>query len=561
MVVSDIVPVHQGIDAAVATATATAAAAVVSADGIRRGKERLDSIQGHLKFHPGKRGGTGSSSAAAKASTTPSSAPGTGTGTGTGSTAVTKAAAAPRKWDAAAAVVGAAGAVASFLPVGTVANAVSAVPAAAASTASALAPISPLSSTRLRWIAPPLVAFLSLLAAFKHRNTRERILSMVMRGGVWALKRHFAPTYSPSSQPFLAQAEVSTQHCMHGLGARLRAQLPLEDTLARMKQARALKLQREEIVTLWLDIEVFTFTRIAVGVVVLGLTHFVSAAVHALEGCGSVTSRGLMASMASEVMELPLRLDLDRIVAATAERCRDALERRNMHKLSSVATVADVEGLLRELRSCLEDLLGLATPAASAASGSGAAQLHEAVLGEERAGAADCLDSVAPARGPGAVREETVLQKLRDLLENAGPKALLGSTLSSFFAVADQHVTQAFVAVVSAMPPKEGDAAGAGEEGATAAAVTENLAALEVWESLRRRRRRREQACRIYIFIHTGTHAEAVPPSGVRAHEGDGGRQRIPVVSWGMHTHGSIHTPALHTHTHTHTHTAPAAGV
>ncbi|KAJ9472324.1 hypothetical protein DIPPA_22924 [Diplonema papillatum] len=292
-----------------------------------------------------------------------------------------------------------------------------------------------------RWVAPPLVAILALTGAWKHQQTRERILAALMKGGMWVLKYQFAVAPASSHRYFIQQCEACTQDHMATTGSTISTLLPLEeyiDTLLRSKEKRAL-LSAEEKRNKWVDLEVAAFCRIVVGVYCLALTHFASTAVHALSPSGSETMYG---SGLRDFVELPLNLDLQLMIRTASAACREALRKRNLHELKAMASMQDIDGVLDEVRHDLSLSLGFEEESTVA--------LHEVVLGEEKSGEVEA--EAVPNGGPAAAAKEEeppLTKKLRDLLEASSPVALLSATLDGFFSVASMHVADAFRSVAA----------------------------------------------------------------------------------------------------------------
>ena len=395
--------------AGAAGAATTAASKLLPAK--RTSNDRLRSVEEHLKFHPGK--------PASQPAHPKQSVP-----------AVKETESVKEGLGFIAAAVAAAGTATSLIPSGFAKTAAPITKPIAATMSSKLV------TTTAKYSAPPVLLLISVVVALKHGQTREKILSWLMQGGMWALKQQFAAA-SPPPQRFLLHAEATTNSYMQDVVGQLLHLLPLEHHTERLQKGTK-ELTREEIIALWFDIEVCSFTRIAVGLFALGISHFISSATHALSPGGP---SGFFA--VTEILDIPLQLNIEAMVRTAAAKCRTALKERGLDRLSSKGKIAEIEAVLGETRSALEEDMGIGSDPS--------VLLHEAVLGEERAGERSVRGDVRVSSD-----EDVLLKQLRDILESPGPCHLLKKTLDTFFGVAREHMNHAFFACTQNDPKLAG---------------------------------------------------------------------------------------------------------
>ena len=296
--------------------------------------------------------------------------------------------------------------------------------------------------SKLKWAAGPLVAIAVVVAAWGHQGVRGKVFSAFLQGGMWMLKKRFGGS-SISSAPsrYLVAAEVTTHVKMQQIRETIRTILPLEDLQEKLRSQKA-TLTKDEKYTILLEMEISTFTRMIVGIYILGLTHFVSSATHMLSGEDddkknqsptkefpyfNVDFDLSNTQSMTEVLDLPMVLDINVLTRVASDACRDALRKNNVRPSSRVS-YSEVIGVTTDVEKALAESLGLTEEGSKSSSH---VHLHELVLGEE-----SCEGSKNS--------EPDTLKKLRDLLESKSCQSLLTSTIGSFSDVIRQHVQAAF---------------------------------------------------------------------------------------------------------------------
>eukprot|EP01064_Diplonema_japonicum_P035739 TRINITY_DN7831_c0_g1_i1.p1 TRINITY_DN7831_c0_g1~~TRINITY_DN7831_c0_g1_i1.p1 ORF type:complete len:407 (+),score=52.42 TRINITY_DN7831_c0_g1_i1:347-1567(+) len=269
---------------------------------------------------------------------------------------------------------------------------------------------------RYAWLAPPILAGMGMVAAWRHQRTREKILGVLFSGGMWALKRHFsgAGAMSTDNGQFLLDSEVSTHEAMRSIELGIESAFPLDEMKQKLKAENRGNYTKDEIKSIWADLVVATLSRVISGVYTLAATHFISTAVHAL-----TPSDDICLSSATEIHDLPINIDISLLTRTISDACREALRERSLTEFKAASSFTDIQQIFNEVRTATDIILGIHASSSTA--------LHEAILGEE-----------------GEVEPE-LLKKLRDLIESQGPKNLLVRTIGDFFSIALNHIKEARV--------------------------------------------------------------------------------------------------------------------